>query len=150
LAGTDKRFEAYKKTLFSPETLKLDRELQSRELNEKLNSSISTFLRILSHYIMLKPAHQILEYLIRRYKFVAFTFILDLFFVRWYRARAMKIGKRLRCTGTIYETKLNHLLNGRVSVTRFDLCMYDIELCAQLSCFQYFLIAEDVSRWTMF
>ncbi|KAG0589672.1 hypothetical protein KC19_1G038600 [Ceratodon purpureus] len=68
LAGTDKRFEAYRKTLFSVETLKLDRELQSRELNEKLNGSISTFLRILSHYILLKPAHQILEYLIRRYK----------------------------------------------------------------------------------
>lgn len=73
LAGTDRRFEAYRKTLFSQETLKLDRELQSRELNEKLNSSISTFLRILSNYIMLKPAHQILEYLIRRYKFVTFT-----------------------------------------------------------------------------
>ena len=73
LAGMDKRFEAYRKTLFSQETLKLDRELQSRELNEKLNSSISTFLRILSHYILLKPAHQILEYLIRRYKFVTLT-----------------------------------------------------------------------------
>lgn len=73
LAGSDRRFEAYRKTLFNPDTLKLDRELQSRELNEKLDGSIRTFLRILSNYILLKPAHQILEYLIRRYKFVSFT-----------------------------------------------------------------------------
>jgi U3 small nucleolar RNA-associated protein 10 len=73
LARMDRRFEAYRKTLFSQESLKLDRELQSRELNEKLNGSISTFLRMLSNYIMLKPAHQILEYLIRRYKFVTFA-----------------------------------------------------------------------------
>lgn len=73
LARADRRFEAYRKTIFSEETLKLDREMQSRELNEKLNSSIATFLRILSNYVMLKPAHQILEYLIRRYKFVSST-----------------------------------------------------------------------------
>lgn len=68
LARADRRFQAYRRTIFSEETLKLDRELQSRELNEKLNSSIATFLRVLSNYVMLKPAHQILEYLIRRYK----------------------------------------------------------------------------------
>ena len=67
----DGRFEAFKKTLFSVESLNLDRELQSRELNEKLNSSIATFLRLLSSYIMLTPAHQALEYLIRRYKYVS-------------------------------------------------------------------------------
>ncbi|XP_024370435.1 uncharacterized protein At3g06530 isoform X2 [Physcomitrium patens] len=68
LADIDGRFEPYRHTLFSVETLKLDRELQSRELNDKLNRSIGTFIRVLSNYILLKPAHQVLEYLIRRYK----------------------------------------------------------------------------------
>lgn len=73
LADIDGRFEPYRHTLFSVETLKLDRELQSRELNDKLNRSIGTFIRVLSNYILLKPAHQVLEYLIRRYKCVTFT-----------------------------------------------------------------------------
>jgi len=68
LVDMERRFEPYKKTLFSSESLNLDRELQSRELNDKLNISIANFLQLLCSYVMHTPAHQTLEYLIRRYK----------------------------------------------------------------------------------
>jgi U3 small nucleolar RNA-associated protein 10 len=68
LIELDGRFAAYSKTLFSVDSIQMDRELQSQEFNDKLNNSISSFLRLLSSYIMLTPAHQALEYLVRRYK----------------------------------------------------------------------------------
>lgn len=68
LVDMERRFEPYKKTLFSLESLNLDRELQSRELNDKLNISIANFLQLLCSYVLHTPAHQTLEYLIRRYK----------------------------------------------------------------------------------
>jgi hypothetical protein len=68
LIELDGRFDAYSKTLFSVDSIQMDRELQSQEFNAKLNNSISSFLRLLSSYIMLTPAHQALEYLVRRYK----------------------------------------------------------------------------------
>ncbi|CAM6083052.1 unnamed protein product [Calypogeia fissa] len=68
LITMDGRFKAFKKTLFSIESSQIDRELQAKEYNAKLNKSITTFLRLLSGYVMLTSAHQTLEYLIRRYK----------------------------------------------------------------------------------
>jgi U3 small nucleolar RNA-associated protein 10 len=41
--------------------------MQTKEANAKLDASITSFLRLLSNYLLLPPAHQALEFLIRRY-----------------------------------------------------------------------------------
>ncbi|EFJ35196.1 hypothetical protein SELMODRAFT_438493 [Selaginella moellendorffii] len=61
-------FVPFQRTLFSTESTQTDRELQTKEFNDKLNQSIASFLQVLSAFVLLPPAHQVLEYLIRRYK----------------------------------------------------------------------------------
>ncbi|XP_028404436.1 HEAT repeat-containing protein 1-like isoform X2 [Dendronephthya gigantea] len=61
-------FERFETLLFSESSKLLERSLQSQELNDKLDSNIKDYLRFLSQYILLKPAHKTLEWLIRRYQ----------------------------------------------------------------------------------
>ncbi|KAL2649237.1 hypothetical protein R1flu_017365 [Riccia fluitans] len=68
LARVDGRFRNYRNSLFGWPTMKIDRELQTKEENEKLDRLICGYLRLLSGYILLPPAHLTFEYLIRRYK----------------------------------------------------------------------------------
>ncbi|CAN6457927.1 unnamed protein product [Victoria cruziana] len=68
LVETDKRFRCYKDTLFSQKSLDMDREVMTSDENNKINSSISSYLRLLSGYMQLPSAQKTLEYLIRRYK----------------------------------------------------------------------------------
>lgn len=62
------QFEKFATLLFSESCKHLERSMQSQELNDKLDSSIKDYLRVLSPYILLKPAHKTLEWLIRRYQ----------------------------------------------------------------------------------
>ncbi|BBM97494.1 U3 small nucleolar RNA-associated protein 10 [Marchantia polymorpha subsp. ruderalis] len=64
----DGRFKIYRHSLFNPNKIYEDRELQTKEENEKLDTLISAYLRLLAGYVLLTPAHSTLEYLIRRYK----------------------------------------------------------------------------------
>ncbi|KAF3785717.1 HEAT repeat-containing protein 1 [Nymphaea thermarum] len=68
LIETDERFRCYKNTLFSQKSLDMDREVMTVEENNKINSSISSYLRLLSGYLQLPSAQKTLEYLIRRCK----------------------------------------------------------------------------------
>ncbi|CAH9069155.1 unnamed protein product [Cuscuta epithymum] len=68
LISTEERFKNYKNDLFSPKSRDLDRELMGIEENNGINSSISSYLRLLSGYFQLPSALKTLEYLIRRYK----------------------------------------------------------------------------------
>ena len=61
-------FEKFEIFLFSESSKHLERSLQSQELNDKLDNNIKDYLRFLSPYILLKPAHKTLEWLIRRYQ----------------------------------------------------------------------------------
>uniref|UniRef100_A0ACD5UCQ6 Uncharacterized protein n=1 Tax=Avena sativa TaxID=4498 RepID=A0ACD5UCQ6_AVESA len=67
LTSVDERFAKYSKTLFSETSLELNREQQTPKENEKLNKSISSYLRLLAGYLQLPAALKTLEYLIRRY-----------------------------------------------------------------------------------
>ncbi|KAL6903803.1 hypothetical protein ACP4OV_004616 [Aristida adscensionis] len=67
LATVDERFARYRNTIFSETSLEVNRELQTPEENDKLNKSISTYLRLLAGYLQLPAALKTLEYLIRRY-----------------------------------------------------------------------------------
>jgi len=66
----DERFGQFEDTLFSSTAKSLVREMQTKEVNEKLDVSILAFLRLLSPYLLLKPAHKVLEWLIRRFRYV--------------------------------------------------------------------------------
>ncbi|CAN6249618.1 unnamed protein product [Urochloa humidicola] len=67
LASVDERFSRYNSTLFRETSLEVNREQLTPKENEKLNKSISSYLRLLAGYLHLPSALKTLEYLIRRY-----------------------------------------------------------------------------------
>ncbi|KAL9551329.1 hypothetical protein MBANPS3_004308 [Mucor bainieri] len=69
----DEKFSAFEKTLFSEGMKSVDRVLQTKEENEKLDTSINAFLSQLSPYFLLKPSGKVLEYLIRRFRIQDFN-----------------------------------------------------------------------------
>ncbi|GLT39857.1 hypothetical protein SLA2020_140240 [Shorea laevis] len=68
LIGVDDRFRNYKNDLFSDKSKELDRELMGIDDNNRINASISSYLRLLSGHLLLLASLRTLEYLIRRYK----------------------------------------------------------------------------------
>ncbi|KAL6058638.1 snoRNA-binding rRNA-processing protein utp10 [Balamuthia mandrillaris] len=68
LCRLDDSFSRFEKTLFSNTTKNFARELQTEQVNKKLDTSLAAFLRLLSPYFLLKPAHKALEWLLRRYR----------------------------------------------------------------------------------
>lgn len=68
LLGIEPAFLEFQDTLFSSASLTMERSVQSREVNQKLDASISLFLSRLCPYFLLKPAHKCLEWLIHRYE----------------------------------------------------------------------------------
>ena len=69
LKKLDPRIRSFQKTLFSEASKEFTRELQTKEVNQKLDESLRNFLVLLSPFFMLKGAHKVLEYLIRQYKY---------------------------------------------------------------------------------
>ncbi|CEI94270.1 hypothetical protein RMCBS344292_08484 [Rhizopus microsporus] len=69
----DDKFAPFEKTLFSEKMKSVDRILQTREENDKLDASINAFLCQLSPYFLLKPSGKVLEYLIRRFRIEDFN-----------------------------------------------------------------------------
>uniref|UniRef100_A0A671P9U0 HEAT repeat-containing protein 1 n=1 Tax=Sinocyclocheilus anshuiensis TaxID=1608454 RepID=A0A671P9U0_9TELE len=67
LMGIDPAFSEFQETLFSQASLDLERSVQSKEVNKKLDKSISLFLTRLSPYFLLKPALKCIEWLIHRF-----------------------------------------------------------------------------------
>ncbi|XP_031392129.1 uncharacterized protein At3g06530 isoform X2 [Punica granatum] len=68
LVNADERFRNYKSDLFSHKSKELDRELMTPEENGRINTSISSYLRLLSGHFQLLSSLKTLEYLLRRYK----------------------------------------------------------------------------------
>ncbi|KAI8388394.1 uncharacterized protein BYT42DRAFT_559927 [Radiomyces spectabilis] len=73
LCNLDERFTAFQETLFSEGMKSVDRVLQTKEDNEKLDASVTAFLRQLSPYFLVKPAGKALEWLIRRFRIHQFN-----------------------------------------------------------------------------
>ncbi|KAF3704004.1 HEAT repeat-containing protein 1 Protein BAP28 [Channa argus] len=67
LLGIEPAFLEFQDTLFSRASLTLERSVQSKEVNEKLNTGISLFLTRLCPYFLLKPAHKCIEWLVHRF-----------------------------------------------------------------------------------
>ncbi|KAJ0099511.1 hypothetical protein Patl1_20742 [Pistacia atlantica] len=68
LISMDERFRNYKNDLFSYKSKDLDRELMGIEENNRIDTSISSYLRLLSVHLQQPASLKTLEYLIRRYK----------------------------------------------------------------------------------
>ncbi|KAF8975950.1 HEAT repeat-containing protein 1 [Entomortierella lignicola] len=73
LKQLDPKFQPFEKTLFAESMKSVDRVLQTKEDNAKLDESITLFLRQLSPYFLLKPAGKALEWLIRRFRIHEFN-----------------------------------------------------------------------------
>ncbi|XP_051959284.1 HEAT repeat-containing protein 1 [Xyrauchen texanus] len=67
LMGIDSAFCEFQETLFSQASLTLERSVQSKEVNKKLDKTISLFLTRLSPYFLLKPALKCIEWLVHRF-----------------------------------------------------------------------------------
>uniref|UniRef100_A0A3Q3M1A5 HEAT repeat-containing protein 1 n=1 Tax=Mastacembelus armatus TaxID=205130 RepID=A0A3Q3M1A5_9TELE len=67
LLGIEPAFLEFQDTLFSRASLTLERSVQSKEVNEKLDSGISLFLTRLCPYFLLRPAHKCIEWLVHRF-----------------------------------------------------------------------------------
>ncbi|XP_076155665.1 HEAT repeat-containing protein 1 [Alosa pseudoharengus] len=67
LLGIEPAFEEFLETLFSNASMDLERSVQSKEVNKKLDSDIDLFLTRLSPYFILKPALKCIEWLLHRF-----------------------------------------------------------------------------------
>ncbi|KND01979.1 uncharacterized protein SPPG_02486, partial [Spizellomyces punctatus DAOM BR117] len=66
-------FKDFEETLFSERIKTLDRTLQTKADNEKLDESINKFLRLLSPYFLLQSTFKALEWLLRRFRINEFN-----------------------------------------------------------------------------
>eukprot|EP01116_Phalansterium_solitarium_P009960 TRINITY_DN242_c8_g1_i1.p1 TRINITY_DN242_c8_g1~~TRINITY_DN242_c8_g1_i1.p1 ORF type:complete len:1258 (+),score=531.04 TRINITY_DN242_c8_g1_i1:47-3775(+) len=73
LLKLDERFVPFEQTLFGHDGKNVERLLQTNEVNKRLDESVAAFLRLLSPFFLLRPAHKALEYLIRRYRINEFN-----------------------------------------------------------------------------
>ncbi|XP_068141004.1 HEAT repeat-containing protein 1 homolog [Drosophila tropicalis] len=61
-------FKEFQLTLYDEATLTLERSVELPEVNKMLDAAIAKFLRLLSPYILLRPAHMAFEWLLRRFQ----------------------------------------------------------------------------------
>ncbi|KAI9477335.1 hypothetical protein BX667DRAFT_496444 [Coemansia mojavensis] len=73
LCQMNRKFDVFANSLFSPAVKDLDRVLQTREENARLDESIRSFLFLLAPYFLTKPAGKALEWLIRRFRIQEFN-----------------------------------------------------------------------------
>ena len=70
LKKQEPRIKPFEATLFSEASQELVREQQSAEANKRLDESLETLFAVLAPHFLLKSTHKMLEYLIRKYRYV--------------------------------------------------------------------------------
>uniref|UniRef100_A0A8L0DMA2 HEAT repeat-containing protein 1 n=1 Tax=Oncorhynchus mykiss TaxID=8022 RepID=A0A8L0DMA2_ONCMY len=83
LMGIEPAFSEFQETLFSQASVGMERSVQSKEVNKKLDAGISLFLTRLSPYFLLKPAQKCIEWLVHR----SAVFIASLFHIHLYNTK---------------------------------------------------------------
>ncbi|KAJ2860009.1 snoRNA-binding rRNA-processing protein utp10 [Coemansia aciculifera] len=73
LRQVNQRFDVYAETLFSESIKDMDRVLQTKEENAKLDESIRSFLFQLAPHFLTKPAGKTIEWLVRRFRIHEFN-----------------------------------------------------------------------------
>jgi U3 small nucleolar RNA-associated protein 10 len=74
LCSLDGRFIPFSKNLFSEQSKAEDRTQMTKSETEELDSVIEVFLTLVGPRLLLKPAVKALEWLIRRFRYVANDF----------------------------------------------------------------------------
>ena len=67
LCALDSRFHVYRRTLFAAAAAG-DRDANTADVNQQLDSAIAGFCAVLSSYFLLAPAFKALEWLVRKYR----------------------------------------------------------------------------------
>lgn len=67
-------FKQFQWTLFEENTLHLERAVEVQKVNDLLNTNINKFFHYLSPYLLLRPAHLCLEWLIRRFQIHTYNY----------------------------------------------------------------------------
>lgn len=67
LLGIEPSLSGFQQTLFSSSSLTLERSIQTKDVNRKLDGDISLFLCRVCPYFLLRPTHKCLEWLIHRF-----------------------------------------------------------------------------------
>jgi U3 small nucleolar RNA-associated protein 10 len=70
LASIDTFFERYQDKILGEEAKRTDRSTLTKEENEKLDKVLNKVLRALGKHMLLKPAGVVLEWLVRRFRYV--------------------------------------------------------------------------------
>ncbi|KAJ2747982.1 snoRNA-binding rRNA-processing protein utp10 [Coemansia sp. BCRC 34301] len=73
LQQINQRFDVYASTLFSESVKDMDRVLQTKDENAKLDESIRSFLFQLAPHFLTKPAGKAIEWLVRRFRIHEFN-----------------------------------------------------------------------------
>lgn len=68
LTAFNPTFKEFQLTLFDEATLTLERAVEQADVNKLINAAIAMFLRLLSPYFLLRPAHMCFEWLLRRFQ----------------------------------------------------------------------------------
>lgn len=68
LCKVDSKFSHFGNSLFSQQGLGISRDQITKEDNEKLNQSISSFMHLLCNHFLTPAAFKALEYLVRKFK----------------------------------------------------------------------------------
>ncbi|KAK9388887.1 hypothetical protein V1515DRAFT_384622 [Lipomyces mesembrius] len=68
LESVDHRFRTFERSLFSETSISIDRYVQTPEQNAALDRAVESFLALLGPRVLLQPAIQALEWLVRRFK----------------------------------------------------------------------------------
>lgn len=89
LVSLEPRFEEFEDSLFSQGCKDFERSVQTVDVLNKLDSTLCTFLRRVSPYFLLKPAHKCLEWLVRQF-----------------RVHLCNVDALMECILPYYETKL--------------------------------------------
>jgi U3 small nucleolar RNA-associated protein 10 len=68
LCRVDPRFERFSRHLFSDRAREFDREHQTKDANDDIDTQLNAFLRMLTPHFQQPFAHKTLEWLIRRFR----------------------------------------------------------------------------------
>ncbi|KAF3913084.1 hypothetical protein AA313_de0200393 [Arthrobotrys entomopaga] len=68
LCSLDRRFAVFERSLFSEQSVSIDRDVLGKEDNERLNENVKSFLGLLGAWALVKSGVKALEWLVRRFR----------------------------------------------------------------------------------
>lgn len=92
LSSLNPQLRTFEDRLFSDQARSTDRTLLSTELNEQLNKNIAALLSLLGPYLLESPTNKVLEWLVRRFRYV---YAVDWWLVLTLRLESMNLTSKM-------------------------------------------------------